>query len=240
MIYRFKEFCGKNIMIYESVFDLYDAIRVHEELETIIPHINEGNMWNAFEYSMMHGYYQILEYIFKKFKKIKVLISSKEESIKTHMSGLIFSTSTHINSEDKIKTVDFLLKNNIITYLLDSGFLLIQAVSAEQIELIEYLLNNGADINKTCSHNTPLQAACRLGFIEIVELLLKYNPIITEPTIENIKPGSEIKRVIFKYLFKQFEDNPATVFKYREIFHMFPKLIRDEYEHLLEIDDYNK
>lgn len=242
MLKSFKQFCGKTTFIYENVFNLHDAVRIHEPVENIIPHLKEEkNILDAFEISIMFAYSELLNYILKKYKNVVFSKTDmKDDSWITVFSGLFFSDSIHYTEQDIIKTIDVLLKYKIINPIFSNGFLLCSSTQANKNEVVKYLLKKGANPDKKYNNLTSFDLACTHGFTEIVKSFLPYNPKITKETINSCRKASGVKKLILDDLAEKFSDNPMLVSEYSDIWSVLPEYFTEQYKDYVEFDYYTK
>ncbi|WP_312399048.1 ankyrin repeat domain-containing protein [Chryseobacterium sp.] len=95
--------------------------------------------------------------------------------------------------------------NKCIAVKESSYNLLAYSIKYERKNIFNYLLNNGADVNKECDHQTPLMVAARYGKAEMGKILLKKG---ANKNAKNSK-GETAKDFSAKYKHPEF----ATVLK---------------------------
>jgi len=153
--------CCTYLLGCSSFYDIHDCV-MHNNLSCLKARINEGddinkktknNKITPLHYAAAYADLKTVEYLLKKGADINALDSSGN-------TPLLYSLS-FISLRSAHKNITFKPPLNYKT-------------EDEQIKLIEYLLNKGADVNVSSSNGkTPLHYSLRRGMpLEIVELLV--------------------------------------------------------------------
>jgi len=151
-----------------------------------IPPLKEAISMNNFELVKLmvnHGanvnYPDILNYAFNKnaINIAKYLIECGSDVGKSNALSEVMENSS-LDSTSREELVKYLIANNAIA---DDGLSLIIAASNNEKNIVEYLIEKGADVNKVSikrDGNTPLGAAIFSGNLDIVKYLIDHGATI--------------------------------------------------------------
>ena len=64
--------------------------------------------------------------------------------------------------------------------------LLTAAVEAGGIFVVQFLIENGCDVNEIFEGNTPLSKASKMGYVDMIKILLKYGADVNLKTTEGV------------------------------------------------------
>ncbi|WP_432632612.1 ankyrin repeat domain-containing protein [Brachyspira sp.] len=157
---------------------------------------NEG--WSALSYAVNNGDIEIAKILLENNAKINgellLAINSPIEESRIDMMKLLIENKANINYTDEnglnplniaiengdIEATKFLITNKAnLNILTSDGISLIgHAISQNNMDLLQILIENGADINYSGEDSqlaTPLMTASRLGFDNVVRILLTRN-----------------------------------------------------------------
>ena len=171
---------GKNCFIWACIGGHLEMVQYLLETMKMNPNIKCKKEKSGFHYACEHGHLQIVEYLYDK-------CDSNETSLENYYP--IHYAVRHLNIiKYLVKKMDEKKKgeetNTILDTLSDNGTILHKAVIYEIHDVIDYLIEQGVDINAlNYANETALFLASEIGNIRIMEKLIEKG---ANPNIANI------------------------------------------------------
>lgn len=209
--------------LYNYGFDFYSIINtnnfiydigIEDRLDIVDYLLERCNDLKKYSYTYVNeDIIGNIYYLYKNFEKCEYLF---KKGLFVSENSLIFQ---HACSSGDIESIIYLLKKGFdINKNIKGSNAFHVSIKCNQIGVVSYLLDNGADIEKPDNNgNTPLILAVKEKHLEIVKILIKANANINSMNNDKMKAIDIIKIELQHIENKQHPYNEDVISIYKEI-----------------------